>query len=142
MRTAGCGQVGLAPGPELFGYQPGACVYNLSTGVFRQVDWTTIDFLDIQGEGLLGEVCLGQNGMNEYVRAATAIAAYVRAGNPRIIVAAQLSFRFTAPTVMTGAVSALNSIVDGFLLSYPLNPALEHKYCSPRNLAALLQAVR
>lgn len=141
IRGNGC-QVGLAPEPQFFGYQPGTCAYNPDAGSYRQVDWSTVDFLDIQGEPFLEDTCVGQAGVNPYVNFVTAVAAYVRARNPRIVIAAQLSFRFTPPAVMTEAVHAMGAVVDGFLLSYPLNPAQEHKYCAPQNLAAFLGTVR
>lgn len=142
IRASGCDHAGLAPDPSLFGFQSGTCLYNLDAGAYQKVDWTTIDALDIQGEALLSEGCVAQAGVKSYLNLVTAVAAYARARNPRILIEAQVSFRFTPPSIMIDAVHQLSSIVDGFLLSYPLNPELEHKYCSPQNLTALLSAVR
>jgi hypothetical protein len=118
IRSAVAAIRGLALDPSLFGFQPGTCLYNLEAGV-------TIDALDIQGEALLSEGCVAQAGVKSYINLATAVAGYARARNPRIVIEAQVSFRFTPPSIMIDAVHRLSAIVDGFLLSYPLNPALD-----------------
>jgi hypothetical protein len=66
-----------------------------------------------------------------------------KAGNPKILVVAQFSFRYTPPERMIEAIRALGDTVDGFYLAYPAT-ALGTKcaYCSPENLAKVLSAVR
>ncbi len=141
IRSAACYQSMALPGEELFGYE-GNCRFNLDAGTYRQVDWKAIDLVDIQGEMLLFDGCIAQSGIVNYVKLATQLAGYLRSQNPKIQVVAQLSFRATPPPVLAQAMDALKGAVDGFLLSYPLNPQMEHKYSLPQDLAAFLSAVR
>jgi hypothetical protein len=141
IRASGCHQAGILPSAEFWGYT-GACQFNLAGSPYQQVDWTTIDRLDIQGEGMLSDACIGKTGVADYVKFVSAIAGYVRGKNPKISVYAQLSFRGTPATTMIEAIHAMSTVVDGFLLSYPLNPNERHPYSTAQNLAAVLSAFR
>jgi hypothetical protein len=141
IRSSGCHLVGILPSAEFWGHTAG-CQFKLAASPYRQVDWTAIDRLDIQGEGMLSDACIGTSSVQEYLQFVSTITAYVRGRNPRIAVYAQLSFRFTPAATMVRAIAAMSSVVDGFLLSYPLNPSLEHKYSTAQNLQAVLGAFR
>jgi hypothetical protein len=140
MVHSGCYGFGFLPDAQFFGGTQ--CAYDPQKSLHTQIDWTTIDYLDIQGEGLLSDECIGVSGIKDYLKFAGAIATCVRSKNPRIVITAQLSFRNTPPPTMVEAVHELSGIVDGFLLSYPLNPAMEHKYCDAGNLSAFLSTLR
>ena len=134
-------------GCHLFGYLPEArffgathCGVNPGVSLYQQVDWTTIDYLDLTGGGLLNDDCAGKTGIADYVKLAKTVVSYVRGKNPKIIIAAHLSFRNTPPNTMAEAVRELSGIVDGFLLAYPLYSP--QKYSNASNLQAFLSAVR
>jgi hypothetical protein len=106
------------------------------------VNWAAIDRLDIQGEWLLSDECIGKTSVADYVKLVWAVAGYVRAKNPKIAIFAQISFRFTPPSTMIQAIQQMSGLVDGFLLAYPLNPANEHKYRTAQNLQSVLSSFR
>jgi hypothetical protein len=145
IRASGCDQVGILPYGQFWGAAARAtltCQYDLGASAYQQVNWAAIDRLDIQGEWLLSDDCIGKTSVTDYVRLVSTVASYVRGRNPRIAVFAQLSFRFTPPSTMVQSIQEMSGLVDGFLLSYPLNPANEHKYCTAQNLEAVLSAFR
>jgi hypothetical protein len=43
---------------------------------------------------------------------------------------------------MLKATNALAPLVDGFFFSYPLNPAMEHKYSNAQSLEEVLSVLR
>ena len=141
IRSDGCHQSAILPSEQFWG-STGNCRFNLAGSPYQQIDWTTIDRLDIQSEWILAESCAGQSTVDDYVRLISTVSSYIRAKNPRIAIYAQLSFRFTAPATMIEAIRTMSPLVDGFLLSYPLNQELEHKYCTAANLETVLSAFR
>jgi hypothetical protein len=141
IHSSGCSLAGILPSAEFWG-ATGACQFNLAGSPYQQVDWTAIDRLDIQGEGMLSDSCIGKTGVADYLKLVTTIAGYVRGQNPKIAVYAQLSFRSTPPPTIVQAIEAMTGVVDGFLLAYPLNPNMEHKYSTAQNLEAVLAAFR
>ncbi len=142
IRGDGCHEAGTVPAGQYFGIQTASCTSDPAASIYRQVDWTGIQFVDIQGEWLLSDQCVGRSGIDDYVKFTSTVAAYVRSRNPRITVAAHSSLRFTPPATIVRAIQAMSGVVDGIVLSYPLNPATERKYCTPDNLIAVLSALR
>jgi hypothetical protein len=145
IHAGGCDQAGILPYGQFWGAAPMAtatCQFNLGDSPYQQVNWAAIDRLDIQGEWLLSDECIGKTSVGDYVRLVSTVAGYVRAKNPKIAVFAQISFRFTPPSTMIQAIQQMSGLVDGFLLAYPLNPANEHKYCTAQNLESGLSAFR
>lgn len=138
----GCHNYGVAPGAEFVGFRPNTCDYNLDGSILSHVDWSGIELLDIQGQGLIGDRCNARAGLDAYVAFMTAIARELRAkgGHPKIV--AQVSFRFTPPERMIAAIRRLQGIVDGFYIAYPSNVGPPCAYCSPRNLEEVLSAIR
>jgi hypothetical protein len=137
IQASGCHQVGMSPSAQFWGYTR-VCEYNLATSPYHQVDWAPIDRLNIQGEGMLNPSC--KTGVADYLKLVTTVTSYVRAKNPKIMVFAHVSFRFTPPALLIQGIEAMAGVVDGFLLSYPLYG--EHVYCTAENMETVLKVFR
>jgi hypothetical protein len=138
VHASGCQLFGFLPEGRFFGATH--CALNLGASPYRQIDWTTIDYLDLTGGALIDDLCSGKTGIADYVKLAQTIVSYVRGKNPKIVIAAHLSFRNTPPATMAQAFQELSGIVDGFLLAYPIYSP--QKYASPSNLEIFLSTVR
>jgi hypothetical protein len=139
------GRPRILPYGQFWGAAPRAtatCQFNQGTSPYQQVNWTAIVRLDIQGEWLLSDECIGKTSAADYVKLVSTVPGYVRAKNPKIAVFAQISFRFTPPSTMIQAMRQMSGLVDGFLLAYSLNPANERKYSAAQNLESVLSAFR
>ena len=136
----GCNRFGLIPEGSFFGIN--ACAATLANAPYQRVDWTAVDYVDITLGGLLRDDCMAHSSVANYVSLVKTIAATLRASNPKMVIAAHLSFRETPPEVMRQAVEGLTAVVDGFWLAYPMNSREEHRYCTAQNLETLLSAVR
>ncbi len=132
---------GILPGVRFFGYT-GHCGFDPKAGLRRSLDWTQIDYLSIQGDGLLADKCIGTSSEKDYAALVATVVSFVRRVNPSIVITAQLSFRDTSPADMLKAAGILTPLVDGFFFSYPLNPAMEHKYSNAQSLEAVLRVLR
>jgi hypothetical protein len=140
--AAGC-DFGLAPDGQYAGLVPKTCDYNLSAALHRELDFTGIALYNIQAQRLLGAACAASGGDDNYVKFVTAVAAEIRARNPRTKVSAQLSFRDTPPDRMISIIGRLRGAVDGFYLAYPRNVGgVPCQYCTPENLRAVLAAMK
>ncbi len=133
--------VAVMPRGELIG-AGSTCQDTFSPHILDGLNWSKINFFDIQAEGLL--LCTGATAISNYTKFVSAAAAYVRSKNPNIVVAAQLaaqlSFRFTPPATMIQAIQQTQFVVDRFCLSYPLAEA--NQYSTSSNLEAVLSAFR
>lgn len=139
VKSAGC-QLGLLSEGRLF--SSGNCDGKLDSNLYAAIDWAAVSFLDITGNWLVGDACVGQSSIPNYVNLVNSIAVSVRARNPGIVLTAHLSFGSMKPGNMVAAAEGLNGVVDGFLLAYPLSPAHQHLYCTAANLEFLLQSLR
>ncbi|MQB01444.1 MAG: hypothetical protein GEU78_14325 [Actinobacteria bacterium] len=139
--AAGC-DYGTAPSSRyLFGSEPG-CTYDLSQGIYTQVDWTKVELLDIQAQTLISDSCWdGGGGKQKYVDIITEVANYAHSVNPNIQIAAQVSFRLTPPDRMTEAIEAVASVADGVYFAYPVQLS-DCTYCTPENWETVLKAFR
>ncbi len=135
--SSGCQMVAVMPRGELIG-AGSTCQDTFSPHILDGLNWSKINFFDIQAEGLL--LCTGATAISNYTKFVSAAAAYVRSKNPNIVVAAQLSFRFTPPAIMIQAIQQTQFVVDRFCLSYPL--AEDNQYSTSSNLEAVLSAFR
>lgn len=141
VHAAGCGlSYGTAPDGQFMGLPPASCTPDLSTSIYQGIDWTQVDFLNVQAQRILSDNCGGAQNMANYVSFVTTIANYVRGQNPNIMVSSQLSFRYTPPDTMVSAIQGLSGVADGFYLAYPDNSSIPCDYCSAANLQAVLQA--
>lgn len=140
----GCHSFGLAPGATpLFGLDPGSCDFDLARGSYRRVPWRRVDLVDVQAQRLAGDDCATRDGIARYDDFVSSVAAYVRARNPRILVVTQVSFRDSAPARMIEALARVAPVVDGVYFSYPTtNDDIPCRYCTPSNMAALLDGLR
>lgn len=138
--TGGCNLFGLIPEGSFFGVT--GCSSNPAAALYQKIDWTAIDYVDITAGGLLRDDCAADTSLQNYVTLTKTIAAYLKTKNPKIIVAAHLSFRETPPPIMLQAIHELSSEEDGFWLAYPMNTEQERKYCTAQNLETLLSSVR
>jgi hypothetical protein len=138
VHASGCHSFGFLPEGRFFGATH--CALNLTVSPYRQVDWSTVDYLDLTGGGLIDDFCSDKTGIADYMKLAQTIVSYVRGKNPKIVIAAHLSFRNTPPATMVQAFQELSGTVDGFLLAYPIYSP--QKYANASNLATFLSAVR
>jgi hypothetical protein len=139
---AGCHEYGIAPDGWFIGIPPRLCTYDLSTGIYRAVDWRGIALFNIQAQRLLSDECSLRNGVDTYVGFVTAVVREVRDKAPQLKIVAQLSFRFTPPDRMIAAIERLRRVVDGFYIAYPSNVGPPCAYCSPMSLEQVLAAIR
>ena len=142
--ATGCHDFGLAPGATpLWGLDPARCDFDLEHGSYRRVPWRRVDLVDVQAQRLAGDDCAARDGATRYEELVESVAAYVRARNPRIRVVAQVSFRDSTPELMVEALARVAPAIDGIYFSYPTtNEDIPCRYCTPANMAALLDALR
>jgi hypothetical protein len=138
VRQSACQTFGLAPDGEYMGL--GDCKIDFTSGIYDAVDWSQVQFLSIQAQRLLSDSCIGKLTLDDYVAFVTRVAAYVRQRNPAIKVVTQISFRYTPPDKLIAAMRRIAPQVDGIYLIYPAHSTRPCNYCSPANLANVLQA--
>jgi len=109
---SGCHQAAILPSAQFWGYTE-LCNYNLAKSPYQQVDWTQVDRIIVQGEGLLNPAC--RTGIADYQKFLSSIIGYVRSRNPKIAIYAHASLRFTPPSLIIQGIETLSDLVDGFL---------------------------
>jgi hypothetical protein len=134
--AAGCSAYGIAPDGQFLGIVPATGQYDLERSIHRRIDWDGISLFDIQAQRLLDRA-----GVDAYAEFVAAVGREVRATSPPTKLVAQLSFRSTCPEKMIAASHRLAGIVDGFYIAYPRNIGPICNYCSPDNLAQVLDAL-
>jgi len=139
---SGCHKYGVAPDGVFLGVVPERCEFQMARGIVPSLDWHGIEFFDIQAQALLNNRCGVTNATDNYVNCVTDIARIARSGEHKPLIAAQLSLRDTPPERMMEAIGRLRGTVDGFYIAYPTNGPLPCRYCSPSNLAMVLQKIR
>lgn len=144
VRATGCHRFGIAPGAEpLFGLDAESCEVHAQRGRYRDLPWTSIDLVDIQGQRLLSARCLKREGLARYEATVSAISRFVSDANPETEVVSQVSFRDNQPPVMKEAIAAVAHVIDGVFFSYPsTNASIPCLYCSDENLEILLEYLR
>lgn len=133
---------GIAPDGEFIGLTPGACSFDFQKGILPKIDWTQIDFVNLQVQRLLSDSCADSVTVKDYVAFVSEATGFIRAHNPKIVVTAQLSFRYTPPDKMIAAVKGLTGVVDGFYLAFPGNSPVHASYCTAADLERMLAGVR
>jgi hypothetical protein len=135
---------GITPDGQFIGIVTGKCQVDEANNIVRRVDLTKLDMVQFQAQRLLSDRCVQEgNGVNLYASLVSSNARAAKARNPKILVVAQFSFRYTPPERMIGAIRALQDTVDGFYLAYPATVlGTKCEYCSPENLSKVLSAVR
>ncbi len=139
-----CFSFGIAPdGVFLFGLHPERCSLELARGAYRRIPWNAVDLVDIQAQLLIGDDCVQDMGVDDYVEVIREVATTARRANPHIAVVAQVSFRHTPPSRMKTAIAAVAGDIDGVFFSYPSRGFRARcEYCSVRNLHELLRFLR
>jgi hypothetical protein len=138
----GCHKYGVAPDGVFLGVVPDRCEYHMARGIMANIDWRGIGLFDIQVQALLNNRCGSTNATDNYVNSVTEIARFAKATEQRPLIAAQLSLRDTPPERMIESIGRLRCTVDGFYIAYPSSGPLPCRYCSPSNLAMVLQKIR
>lgn len=135
----GCYEYGIAPDGAFIGIVPKTLRNDLENSIIHNVDWHGIALFNIQAQRLLGDNTAA--AINAYVTFVSAMAREVRTKNSKIIITAQLSFRYTTPETMIAAMHQVRGRVDGFYIAYPSNVGPPCAYCSPQNLDKVLDAL-
>jgi hypothetical protein len=130
---------GITPDGQFIGLKPGQCEVSDADNIARRVDLPKLDVIQFQAQRLLGDTCAGEGGVKLYERYIRANAEAAKAGNPKILVVAQFSFRYSPPEQMIEVIHALEGVADGYYLAYPDKNC---DYCSPENLEKVLAGVR
>lgn len=104
--------------------------------IFKKINWTEIDFLDMQLQRF------SQN-VTEYSSIAEEITSFVRSRNPNIEIFTQVSFRFTDANEMIKIVESVKDIVDGFIIAYSTNTRSDScvSRCSAHDLELVLNRI-
>jgi hypothetical protein len=103
---------------------------------YKKINWTDIDFLDMQLQRFSQDV-------TQYSRIAEEITTFVRSKNPNIEIFTQLSFRFTDANGMIKVIENVKDIVDGFIIFYDRNAGSDSciSECSPHELNLVLNGI-
>lgn len=103
---------------------------------YRIINWTEIDFLDMQLQRF------SQN-VTEYSSIAEEITTFVRSENPNTEIFTQLSFRFTDANDMIKIIERVKDIVDGFFIFYDSSTGSDSciSECSPQELNLVLDRI-
>jgi hypothetical protein len=101
---------------------------------YKKINWTEIDFLDMQLQRF------SQN-LTEYSNLAKEIGTFVRSKNANIEIFTQLSFRFTDANDMIKVIESVKDIVNGFIIFYDTNAHLCISTCSPHELNLVLHKI-
>lgn len=128
---------GVTPDGAFLGNE-GGCRFNLSKGIASQIDWKSVDELDVQAQGLADDTTCGSENVSKYASFVSQIASIARAANPNIRIVSQVSLRFSAPATIIDAARAVRGIANAFLVAYPSNGCAN---CTAANLSAVLQAL-
>lgn len=101
---------------------------------YKKINWTEIDFLDMQLQRF------SQN-VTEYSNIAKEISTFVRSKNADIEIFTQLSFRFTDANDMIKVIESVKDIVNGFIIFYDTSSHLCISTCSPHELNLVLERI-
>jgi hypothetical protein len=101
---------------------------------YKKINWTEIDFLDMQLQRF------SQN-VTEYSNIAKEISTFVRSKNADIEIFTQLSFRFTDANDMIKVIERVKDIVNGFIIFYDTSSHLCISTCSPHELNLVLERI-
>jgi hypothetical protein len=127
---------GVNPGGPFLGDK--GCGFNIQNGIVPSVDWTQVDQVTLQVQNLMSERWCSGYGSSNFTAAVTAYVNAIRAKNPNVYIAAELSMDRTSPLNIILAANSVRGIVDGIYVSYPAPPC---EYCTPANLQTVLQAI-
>jgi hypothetical protein len=101
---------------------------------YKKINWTEIDFLDMQLQRF------SQNP-TEYSNIAKEVSTFVRSKNPDVEIFSQLSFRFTDASDMIKVIESVKDVVNGFIIFYDTQPHLCKSTCSPDGLNLVLDRI-
>jgi hypothetical protein len=134
---------GITPDGQYIGIRAGKCELDTAANIVNKVDLTRLDVVLFQSQRLLGDKCVKEDGVKLYSELISSNAKAAKKRNPKILVVAQFSFRFTPPERMIEKIRELSVEVDGVYLAYPATSlGIKCAYCSPENLERVLAAVR
>lgn len=137
VNASGCRTYGIAPSRGFMSTHYQDC--EATPGELnRQINWKGISLLVIQAQGLLVAPCVNKHGFENYEKFVSAVADIAKAGNPNILVFAEVSFNRSRPWIIIQAINRTRHKVDGFYLAYPR----ECKFCTPENLEEVLTRYR
>ena len=128
---------GVTPDGAFLGHD-GSCAFNVQHGIASQIDWTSVDELDIQAQGLADDSACGPGNVTAYAAFVSQIASIARAANPHIRIVAQVSLKFSAPATVLDAARAVRGVADSILVAYPSSGCAN---CTTDNLSAVLGAL-
>jgi hypothetical protein len=101
---------------------------------YKKINWTEIDFLDMQLQRF------SQN-VTEYSNIAKELSAHIRSKNANIEIFSQLSFRFTDANDMIKVIESTKNAVNGFIIFYDTGSHLCVSTCSPHELNLVLDRI-
>lgn len=140
VRGSGCRTFGLVPSRAYLAGTQERCALGLGQ-LPRNVQWRDVSVFVIQAQGLLQNDCVRKGGFETYRRFVADMTRIARAGNPDIIVLAEVSFNRGTPQNMVEAMEKTRSLVDGFYLAYPAEQE-RCRYCTPSDLEYVLSKFR
>ena len=116
------------------------CTFDMSLSIIPQVDWTQVDELNVQAQHLASDNTCGKAGSASFQSMVQQVATYVKAKNPNIRIAAQLSMRDSSPARIVAAANAVYGIADAIHISDP-DASYSCGYCTLADLSAVLTAL-
>lgn len=129
---------GLASDGVFVGVDPGNCSYNIANGIVPSVDWSQIDYVNLQIQQLANDTKCGAGNTAQFVGFLNAAIPIITAGNPNIQISAQVSLRDESVAQIQAVINAVQSVpnLKAIYIAYPTNCT----YCSPSNLATVLSS--
>lgn len=141
VRSSGCHRYATAPARSYLSTLDDTCDAKAGN-LLADINWSQVDVLIVQAQGLLRKRCFEQFGVSNYGHYVSAVTKFVKQKNPKIRVIAEYSFRHTSPAIMSASIDSLANIVDAFYLAYPAGQFSQCPYCTAGHLESLLARYR
>ena len=129
---AGC-RFGISPDGVFLGIDRKTQQASFSSSLLRRIDVSNVDLVGLQTQRLLSDEWAAGGGLDHYVSFVSALAKDVKQRNPKTLVVAQVSFRYTPAEKMIEAMRRIQAAVDGFYLAFPATtPDVPCQYCAAK----------
>lgn len=101
---------------------------------YQNIDWTKIDFVDLQLQRLAGNETFHDN--------VESISKVIRSENPNAEIFVQVSFRYSNATQIITSIESVKNLVDGVFIYYNPNGVIPCPNCTLDNLDKVLSTIK
>ena len=139
---SGC-RFGISPDGTFLGIDLKTRDTSMNRSLLPKIDVSKLDLVGLQAQRLLSDEWAADGGRERYVSFVSALAKDLKQRNPKILVVAQVSFRYTTAERTIEAMRLVRGEVDGFYLAFPATtPNVPCRYCDAEKLRQVLAAIR